>query len=142
MIYVLDSNVAAKWVLPEPDSPSADLLRDDLRNGIHEFIAPDVLPVEVGHALTRAERQHRINQSEGLNLWIDTMTTPPRLFPYVPLIPRALVLSSQARIGVYDCLYVALSEREQCRVVTADQRLLSAFPAYTVALGSLPWIPE
>lgn len=38
-------------------------------------------------------------------------------------------LSSQARIGVYDCLYVALAEFEQCRVATADQRLLKTFPA-------------
>ena len=30
-----------------------------------------------------------------------------------------------ARIGVYDCLYVALAEREACELVTADLRLVT-----------------
>lgn len=111
MKYVLDSNVAAKWVLPEPDSAKARTLRDDFSQGRHDLISPDILPIEVGHALTRAERQGRISQSEGLKLWADLMTTPPRFFPYITLMPRALVFSSQARIGVYDCVYVALAER-------------------------------
>ena len=30
-----------------------------------------------------------------------------------------------ARIGVYDCLYVALAERKACELVTADLRLVT-----------------
>ena len=56
----LTPSVALKWVLPEPDSDKADLLREDYRNGIHQLIAPDIFPVEIAHALTRAEPQpHR-----------------------------------------------------------------------------------
>lgn len=138
MKYVLDSNVAVKWVLPEIESPTARALRDGYGRGIHFLISPDIFPVEVGHALTRAERQHRINQSESLNLWTDVMTSPPQLFSHLSLMPDAIRLSSQIRIGVYDCLYVALAEREQCRVATADQRLLHSFPAHTIALASIP----
>lgn len=53
-------------------------------------------------------------------------------------MPKAIALSSAVRIGVYDCLYVALAEREQCKVITADQRVLALFPAQTVGLDSLP----
>ncbi len=60
MIYVLDSSVALKWVLPESDSPKALQLCDDFRTGAHTLLAPDIFPVEVGHALTRAERQGRL----------------------------------------------------------------------------------
>lgn len=137
MKYVLDSNVAAKWLLRESDSAKASRLRDDYRQNLHDLIAPDVLPVEVGHALTRAERQGRISQSDSLHLWLDMMTTAPRFFAYVPLMPRALALSSQARIGVYDCLYVALAVKEQCLVVSADQRLLNTFPSHTVHAKTL-----
>ncbi len=45
----------------------------------------------------------------------------------MPLLPRAVELSSQRRIGVYDCLYVALAEREGCELVTADDRLVRTF---------------
>lgn len=39
---------------------------------------------------------------------------------------------------VLDCLYIALAEREHCRVVTADQRLLNTFPTVAISLASLP----
>jgi predicted nucleic acid-binding protein len=60
MKYVLDSSVAFKWVVAESDTPRAVRLRDEFRAAIHEVIAPDVFPIEVAHALTRAERQGRV----------------------------------------------------------------------------------
>ena len=57
MRYVLDSSVALKWVLPEPLSDKARQLRTDFENAALELLAPDILPVECGHALTRAERR-------------------------------------------------------------------------------------
>lgn len=65
MKYVLDSSVALKWALPEPDSAKAVQLREDYRNGIHDLISPDFFPIETAHALTRAERQRRIVQGAG-----------------------------------------------------------------------------
>jgi predicted nucleic acid-binding protein len=69
------------------------------------------------------------------------MMDSPRLFPSVPLMLRALSIATQARIGVYDCLYVALAERENCELVTADTRLLNSLqPTYPfiTSLGSVP----
>src|SRR5262245_4290233 len=121
MRYVLDSSVALKIALPEPDSAKALQFRDDFRNGIHEAITLDVFPIEVGHALTRAERQRRIVPASAIALWQKVMADCPAIFPALPLMPRALDPSSNARIGVYDCLYVALAEQEQCEVLSADQ---------------------
>ena len=50
----------------------------------------------------------------------------PELHPYLPLLPRAYPIASHARIGLYDCLYVALAEREDCELLTADARLVSS----------------
>jgi hypothetical protein len=77
MKYVLDSNVALKWVLAEPDSPKANQLRSDFQNGIHDLITPDVFQIEIAHALTRAERQGRIAVSQAGILWADITYTPP-----------------------------------------------------------------
>lgn len=49
----------------------------------------------------------------------------PLLYDSLSLLPRAYELSSAFRIGVYDCLYVALAEREGCELITADQRLIT-----------------
>lgn len=132
MTYVLDSCVAFKWLVTEDGSAEALQLRDEFLNGVHILIAPDVFPVEVTHALTRAERQGRVLPAEGIQLFADLLRTLPRLVSSLPLLPRAYELSSHARIGVYDGLYVALAERESCSVVTADDRLVRTFPGGSV----------
>src|SRR5262249_41766533 len=96
------------------------------------------------HALTRAERQGRIATSQAAYLWADIMSTAPQLVPSGPLIPRAVRVSSSERAGVYDCLYVALAEREGCDLVTADEKLIQKlqpnFP-FIKPLSSLPVPP-
>ena len=62
MIYVLDSNVALKWVLPEADSNKALQLRADTQAGVHELLAPDVFPVEVAHALRPGHRRRQARE--------------------------------------------------------------------------------
>jgi predicted nucleic acid-binding protein len=69
------------------------------------------------------------------------MTTPPQFLDSLPLMSRALQISSSSRVGVYDCLYISLAERESCEFVTADDKLVkklqAAFP-FIVPLSSLP----
>ena len=141
MRYVLDSSVALKWFLGEPDSDKALRLRDDARATTHELISPDVFPIEIAHAITRAERQGRLTPSEGAAFVADLLAELPDLHPSLSLLPRAYVLSSHYRQGVYDCVYIALAEREGCELVTADdklvQKLRTAFP-FLVPLASLP----
>ena len=141
MKYVLDSNVALKWVLPEADDAKAIRVRDEFQQGIHELLSPDVFPIEVAHSLARAERRGEIKLGEGALKMTDVFTYMPDLYPYLPLLPKAFATASQARIGVYDCLYVALAEREGCELLTTDDRLVRAlhptFPFIT-SLASLP----
>jgi predicted nucleic acid-binding protein len=141
MNYVVDSSVAFKWLVPEVDTDKALRLLDGFQNGIHELLAPDIFPVEATHGLTRAQRQGRITTTQGSQLFIDLLNQLPQLTSYLPLLPRAYALSSSERVGVYDCLYVALAERERCELVTADEKLVknlqSTFP-FIIALSTLP----
>lgn len=137
MKYVLDSSVALKTVLAESDSALANRLLEEFHDGIHELIAPDVFHVEIGHALTRAERQGRITPPESWLLWRTIMADCPVLAATIQLMPRAMALSSQARIGLYDCLFVSLAEQEQCQVVTSDLKLVNTFPGQAIPLSSL-----
>ena len=114
MKYVLDSCVALKWVLPEPDTPKAVRIRTEFLAGGHELLAPDIFPVEVAHALARAERRGVIRPPIGAHRLRNILADSPELHSYLPLLPRAFAMASQARIGVYDCLYVVLAEREGC----------------------------
>jgi len=117
MKLILDASIAVKWVLPEADAPRALALREEFRNQIHELIAPDIFAVEVAHALTRAERRGILQRPEASIKLIDVLVTAP---------------------DFYDCLYLALAEREQCEVLTADRRLGSMGLASVMLLANLP----
>ena len=139
MKYVLDASVGIKWVMNEVDSAKARQLRDDFRSQIHELIAPDSFPLEAAHSLTKARRRGIV--TDATRLWVELMVDSPQLVPSVPLMLRALAVANQARIGVYDCLYLALAEREGCELVTADARLINSLqPTYPsiIALASVP----
>lgn len=140
MRYVLDSYVAVKWFLAEPDSDKAVKVLDEFDRCIHELLSPDIFPVEVAHAITKTERRGLITPQEGSQAIADLMVFLPELHPYLPLLPRAYQIASQAKIGLYDCLYIALAERESCELLTADERLVNnlgqAFP-FIRSLASL-----
>ena len=137
MKLCLDACVALSMLLPERDTHAALALREDFRNHVHDFIAPDSLPIEIAHALTRAERQGKIDAGSGQFLFDGFLDTCPPLYPYFDYIDRAMQLSSKFRIGVFDCVYVALAEEQECRVVTSDKRLSELFPSSTISLSTL-----
>lgn len=140
MKLVLDSCVAFKWEVVEPDTDKSRRLRDDFRQGLTELLAPDFFPVEAAHAITRAERQGRLTSGQGAAALAALLTDLTKLHVSLPLLPRAYAISSAVRIGVYDCVYVALAKREKCDFVTSDNKLLTnlgpQFP-FIKALSSL-----
>jgi predicted nucleic acid-binding protein len=141
MKLVLDSSVAFKWHIREVGSDRALRIRDDFLKGSAELHAPDVFPVEIAHSLTRAERQGRITPAEGAIRMQDALALLPDLHGYLPLLPRAYELSSQTRQGVYDCLYVALAEREGCELITAGSRLIVNLQGRFPLIRSLDSMP-
>ncbi len=139
MTVVLEASVALKWAMNEVDSDRSRRLRDDFRRKIDQAIAPDSCTLECAHGLSRAERRGIV--IDPLTLWYELMAEPLSFVESIPLMPRALEIASRFRIGVYDCLYVALAEREKCDLITADMRLMnglgSAFP-FVRSLATYP----
>jgi len=141
MRYVLDVSAALCWVLPRPGSSKAIQLRDEYAHGVHLLIAPAIFAAEAASALTKAERQKLIVVGQASVLLADILNTLPTVHSYEPILARAVDISSQFRSGLYDCLYIALAEQENCQFVTDDQKLIAnlrpQFP-YIVPLASLP----
>ena len=65
MKYVLDASVALKWVLPEAGSDKAMSLGQEFQTGSHDRIAPDSMPIEIAHALTRTNGGDSFNRPTG-----------------------------------------------------------------------------
>ncbi len=110
MKYVLDSNVALKWVLPESDDVKAIEIRDQFAQGLHQLLSPDVFPVEVAHSLARAERRGDIGQGEGSKKMADVFAFMPALYSYLPLLPKAFAIASQL-VLVFMIVYTSYSRK-------------------------------
>jgi len=90
MKYVVDSSVALKWVLPEPDSGRAVRLLDEYAKSNHELIAPDIFTPEIANGLASAELQGRIKTGEAAIFLRDIIANSPAIHPSTPLLPRAV----------------------------------------------------
>jgi len=143
MKYVIDCSTAFKWFVAEVDAAKALQLYDDYDKGMCELLAPDLFPTELANSLLMAEQgaKPRIKPGEAA-LFLDAgLQSLPAIHDAVPLLPRAQEIAKQYRRSVYDCLYVALAEREQCQFVTADGKLVAALQAafpFVFALASMP----
>ncbi len=120
-MMVVDASVAVKWVLPEPDSGPAVALR-----GGNALIAPSLVIAEIGNALWKSVLRGDVDQSDAFAALRIAIAHFERIVPIDQLAARALELAVDLRHPIYDCLYLALAERERVPIVSADARLLSA----------------
>ncbi len=125
MSWVVDASVAVKWVIPEVLSDKADRVRD----GEDDVLAPDLLLVEVANALWKKTAAREISAREGDAAFDLLRGSGIDVRPTAPLVPRAMEMARRLQHPVYDCVYVALAEREHAAFVTADERLLRALSA-------------
>jgi predicted nucleic acid-binding protein len=139
--YVVDASVAVTWLLGEKNVDVAERLFLNTRLGIDELLAREFFLAECGHALFRAERKRLIAAEEARQLLETLSADLPTLLPNVDLTSRAGGICQYLRKSFYDCLYMALAEREGVQLITADTKLVKAaqpdYP-YVADLATLP----
>ncbi len=112
---MVDSSVAIKWFVAEPYSVEAHYILEDYQAGTLTLLAPDLLYAEVGNIVWK---KHRFQ---------DLVTF--RVTSCAALLEEAYRLAVTHQRTVYDAMYLALSLREHCRWVTADERIVNALGA-------------
>jgi predicted nucleic acid-binding protein len=121
---VVDASVAAKWVLQEADSDAARRIVEHA-----QLMAPDLLWAELGSLLWRRQRNGELTAAQAREMLLTLRAFPIRTHGMFPLLPLALEIAMTIGHSVYDCVYLALADEENCRVVTADRRLQNAVAA-------------
>ena len=120
---VVDASVVVKWFLPEVLAEAA--LR--VARQENEFVAPELLAAEFASVLWKKQRRGEIEAPAAIRMLADFTRVTVDLVPLMPLMPSAFAIAAAAGHSVYDCWYLALAEREDCPVVTADRRFYQAF---------------
>jgi predicted nucleic acid-binding protein len=132
MTLVIDASVASKWVLPEPDSEKAALLR-----GTERMIAPSLVAAEIGNALWKSGTRGDFPTAEAEHLLQVAVAHFARLVPTEDLAGSALRFAFDLRHPIYDCFYLALAEREDATLITADARLAATAKKAKLKIRSL-----
>ena len=121
---VVDASVAAKWFLPEPDTAKALALRAAHLDGETILAAPMLLIYEVGNALRYHPQVGAANLGEHLE---DLLALGIALDAPSDESLRAAVEVAYGRgVTLYDAAYLALAERMNCPLVSADGEQLAA----------------
>ncbi len=134
---VVDASVAVKWFLREVHAEAAMRILDPN----HELIAPDLIWAEFGNVLWKRRRRGEITLATARAILLDFKRYPIATMPVAPLVEAALEIADGLRQSVYDSLYLALAERRECRLVTADRRFRDAVMDSALAARML-WVAE
>jgi predicted nucleic acid-binding protein len=120
--FVVDASVAMKWFVPEVYE--AEAKRFLAPNNV--LFAPDLLPSECGNILWKKVRRGEITDGEAYRIAAELQNAPLVFVTALDLLSGALQIAVSTGRTVYDSLYVALAVAQQCRLVTADQKLYNA----------------
>lgn len=116
---VVDASVALKWFRAEAGSAEASalILAEPL-------IAPELIFAETLNAAWKAVRRGQMTSAQADILCAELPSCVERFTPLAPLAAAAARIARILDHPVYDCFYLALAEREDAPVVTADLRLV------------------
>ncbi|MDE0511149.1 MAG: type II toxin-antitoxin system VapC family toxin [Gammaproteobacteria bacterium] len=116
MDMVSDTNVFLAIALNEPEKDRVIQLTTD--NGV---IAPEILPYEIGNALTALVKQKKLTHDEALSAFDVTSRTPVRLVQVD--IRKALELALEFNIYAYDAYFLQAAKSLFCPLITLDKRM-------------------
>ena len=123
---VVDSSVVVKWFVVEPYSAEARKILDEYQNGSISFLAPDLINAEFGNIIWKKHIFQGLAAMDAQNIVDDFRALQFTLVSTAALLDDAYKLAVKHRRTVYDSLYLALSLREGCQFVTADEKLVNA----------------
>lgn len=113
---VIDASVAIKWVIEEPGTSDALMLRGGTR-----LMAPDLVVAECASILWKKAHRRELTRDEAVLAARLLETADVELLPTRSLLQAATQLAVDLDHPAYDCLYLASAIANGCRFVTADE---------------------
>lgn len=134
---VIDTSIAIKWVLSEDDSVIALALLTEWISSSVRMTAPALLAYEASNTLYHNVLRGKITLETAKQGLTKVILKAVRInsFRDKSLSTRAIEFAQQFKMpATYDAYFLALAEREECELWTADTRLWKAVQ------GEISWV--
>ena len=116
MKIVADTNTFIAVALEEPEKKQ--IIRFTVGK---ELVAPEVLPFEIGNALTAMVKKRALDPNEVISAWDAVQTIPVELRRID--IQAALGLAVRFNIYAYDAYFIECALSLRCPMLTLDHRM-------------------
>jgi predicted nucleic acid-binding protein len=116
MKILVDVNIFLAVILNEPEKKHIIELTNNF-----ELISPEILPYELGNALSAMLKRNRLNK--------DQILTSYKIFEKIPVrlvsveIEKALSIAAEYNIYAYDAYYLEAATRLNLGILTLDQKM-------------------
>ena len=127
MDLLVDVNILLAVALNEPEKVRIVELTTGAR-----LVAPDVMPYEIGNALSAMMKCHRITHEQAQNIF-SILNAIPIMLKQVN-IAQAIKLSHQFNIYAYDAYYLETAQRLRLPLMTLDQQMKSVGQSLNINL--------
>ncbi len=117
---IIDASVAVKWFAKEENSDIAIGLRDKHKNDEIILIVPELLFLEVINALKYKKENLEKLREVNKELWNFQLSVKKL---NNDLINKAIDISIENNFTIYDSIYVALAQMNDCELITGDEEL-------------------
>lgn len=116
MNIVSDTNIFLAVALNEPEKENIIQLTSKTH-----AISPEILPYEVGNALSAMVKQKQLKRNEALSAFEAVNSISVRLVAVD--IPQALELALEHNIYAYDAYFLQCARQLSCPLITLDKRM-------------------
>ncbi len=123
---VVDSSISVKWFIEEEDSDIAQLILDQYTDGTLSFLAPNLIQAEFGNIVWKKLVFRGLSIVDADFAIQEFKTISFVLTPISILFDEAFQIAVKYKRSFYDSLYLALSVKENCEFVTADEKFYNA----------------
>lgn len=118
MTVVVDASVAAKWLFEEADTKDALAVL----NSSESFVAPELILAEISNVAWKRCRRGVSPADQASEAANEVQDFFELIAPLRDLAPDACAMAISLDHPVYECFYLALAEREDLQLITADRR--------------------
>jgi predicted nucleic acid-binding protein len=116
MNAIADTNTYLAVVLNEPEKPRIIELSAN-----REILSPEILPYEIGNALSAIVKRKRLTADEALTALQLARAIPVKLVQ--PDISKSLEIALKFKIYAYDAYFLQCALSLGCPLLTLDQRM-------------------